>query len=464
MHLLKYDFDYGRRALMKKAAAGIAHSGVLTALWPMLSKADTLDISKAYPDELISIEMQTHGKVSPGDLVTADNVEHVEHLLDPITLHQIKNDGRRIRIVEPVTDVSRLFQQNWLEATLQNLGKAKLDTNGNVWMNDGRPWLGGTPFPDPKTAHEALMNIHLTWGRRNYVQYPIENWNLGPDGDIDYRYDLMWVELNVASRPDNSIWRNQSELLRYNTVMFTHPNEQAGTSFLSTWYYDQRKYPELIGYIPAFKRVREYPTNQRFEPLVPGVAFYLSDAYWAGDPMLTWGNFKVVERKPMLGPANNWRGSSPNWRREDTRHGGPKGKTYWEINYWMVPEAIVTEMEPTGYPRSPVGKKRFWQDARNLMGVAYNTYDRKGDLWKNVEASFTLFEDVEDPNHVYKDPLTGNTAWMWQYVQAYDIQARRMTQLNHSKEIAGGYQTDIANEDRNYDRFLTRQALLRLGV
>jgi len=81
----------------------------------------------------------------------------------------------------------------------------------------------------------------------------------------------------------------------------------------------------LYGYLPAFRRVRQFPTNQRFEPLVPGITFFLSDAWSSGDPMLTWGNFKTVGRQPFLGPiSGNWQWSRPTW--EKNRHGGGRSE------------------------------------------------------------------------------------------------------------------------------------------
>ena len=67
MRIRKYDVDYGRRALLQKAALG-AGAGVLAPLWPMIASGD---MSKAYPDELTSVEMYTKGKVKTGDVLTA---------------------------------------------------------------------------------------------------------------------------------------------------------------------------------------------------------------------------------------------------------------------------------------------------------------------------------------------------------------------------------------------------------
>lgn len=101
--------------------------------------------------------------------------------------------------------------------------------------------------------------------------------------------------------------------------------------------------------------MRQLPSNQRFEPLVPGITLFLSDAWGAGDPMLTWGNYKFISREPhLVGMNGNWRGKShPNW--ENTKfHGGPKGLSFMDQTVELVPECIVLECEPTGYPRAPV--------------------------------------------------------------------------------------------------------------
>src|SRR5882757_9763779 len=122
MRIRKYDFDYGRRMLLQKAAAS---AGVLAPMWPLL--ANGADVSKAYPDELLSIEMYTKGKVKPGDVITAANVDVVKDLLDSIAYQQVKTMGRRINIVQSTRDVTKLFPYQYLQATLKNKGKAKFD-------------------------------------------------------------------------------------------------------------------------------------------------------------------------------------------------------------------------------------------------------------------------------------------------------------------------------------------------
>ncbi len=460
MRIKKYDHDYGRRELMKKVATG-AGAGVLAPLWPMIANSAD-NVSKAYPDELLSIEAYTKGKIKPGDQLTAANIDLVKDLFDPITYTQIKSQGRRITVVESTRDVTKLFNAPYFEATLRNKGRARFDNTGNIVTDKGEPWIGGNPFVDPKSGEEAIANLTLAWGRHTYSQYAIKDWDIGPDGRLGYQYDFMWCELNCTARTDGKVFNGRNDLLRQQSVFFTSPQEQAGASFLNTWYYDQRKFPDLYGYLPQFRRVRQFPANQRFEPLVPGITIFLSDAWAAGDPMLTWGNYKVIGRQPMMGAISgtNWRGGyHPNWERGV--HGGPQNQTFFDTWFELIPECIVLEAEPTGYPRSPVGRKRIWIDVRNGMFVAYVTYDRQGKIWKSFEPAFAQYKNDKAE---LKD-AGGKPDWSWVYVHSHDVQANRMSRISQVKQINGGYKSKFSEEGEDvYNRYLTQAALARLGT
>lgn len=459
MHLKKYDHDYSRRYFLEQLSRGIVGAGVLAPLWPLIGHSAEID--KAYPEELLSIEAYTKGAVKPGDVITADNVDVVKELLDPITYIQVKEQGRKIDIVESTRDVTRLFPHEYLEATLSNAGKARLDENGNVVTQDGQPWIGGNPFPEPESGLEAFTNLTVSWGRHDSSMYAVRDWDIAPSGSLAYQYDFVWIEENQVARlvrdPTPHV-PGRENLLRMQSVWFTAPNDVKGTSFLNIWDYDQREFPDLQGYLPAFKRVRRFPTNQRFEPLVAGMTLFLSDAWAAGDPYLTWGNYKIVGRQPMLGSVSqNWYGDHANWERPV--HGGPEGQTFFDTAMELVPETIVVEAEPVGYPRAPVSKKRVWIDTRNMMYVAYVTYDRRGDLWKAFQPGYSLYEKGDLS---YKDG--NNTAWSWVYVMSHDIQTNRMSRFIQAKEVRGGYKSGWNLEGDLYNRYFTVQAIRRLGV
>jgi len=460
MHIRKYDFDYGRRVLLQKGALGVA-AGVLAPLWTTIARSAD-DIGKVYPDELLHIDAYTKGKIKPGDVLTADNVDYVKDLLDPVAYKQVKTMGRKINIVASTTDVTKLYSHDYLEATLRNKGRAVLGADGNIYdQKEGTPWIGGSPFPDAKDGIEATANLTLSWGRHDFSLYAVRDHDISPSGDVAYQYDFIWAELNTTARLDGKIWNNKKDLLRFQSVFFTAPQDTAGTAFLNTWSYDQRKFPELKGYLPAFKRVRDFPTNQRFEPLVPGITLFLSDAWAAGDPMQTWGNYKIVDRKPMLaaiGGRNFHGGYSDNW--EPPAHGGPKGLTFSDTYMELVPEAIVVDAEPIGYPRAPVGKKRTWIDVRNGMYIAYNTYDRRGEIWKSFEPHYSLYSN----DKVTIKDSRGNPIWSWVSVLCHDIQSNRMSRFYQAKEVAGGYKSTWEEGGQDvYNKFLTVQAMQRLG-
>jgi len=457
MRIRKYDFNFGRRYFLGQLSKGVLATGVLSPLWKAI--ADTGDISGVYPDELMSIEGYTQGKISTGDMITADNVEHVKDLLDPIRYTQIAQMGRQMRMIDTTTDIMKLSAWEYNEATLRNYGKAMFDANGNVVTKEGKPWIGGNPFPNPTTALEVFAGITLSWGRHDASFYAIKEEDVGPSGDIEYNYELGWAEMSPVARTvldPKPYWPGHEDKLRYQSVFFVSPNDIAGTSFLNVWHYDQRRFPDLSGYLPAFKRVRRFPTNQRFEPMIPGSTLYLSDAWTAGDPFLTWGNYKVVGRGPTLAAiSRSWNSQHENW--EGTTHGGPKGNTFWDMDVELVPEAIVVEAEPTKFPRAPISKKRVWFDARTLLPLAMVSYDRRGEMFRSFDGAASLYTDGENTIYDGKHPYAS-----WTRVHAHNIQVNRMARLAQVKEISGGYKTSV-NQDNLYDKFLTQAAIRRLG-
>ena len=459
IRIRKYTADYSRRRFLEQTAAGFLGAGVLTPVWSAL--AANGDFTASYPEELLSMEDYTKGKYKVGDIIDANNVEGVQDLLDPIRYMQIKQQGRKLELVKATTDITKLSPIEYIDATLRHKGMAKFDSTGNVVVGDGGPWLGGNPFPEPKDGLELFAGITLTWGRHDVSFYPVKTFELDEHGKIGYRYELVWCEFAPTGRVSVEPmphWPGHEDKLRYQSVLFTIPQDYKGTSFLNTWYYDQRKFPELEGYLPQFKRVRNFPTSQRFEPLLPGSSLYFSDAWAAGDPFLTWGNFKIISRGPFLaGLTENWDSDDENW--EGKTHGGDIGTTFWDTKVELVPETIVVEAEPTGYARAPISKKRVWFDARTGLPVCMITYDRKGDMFKSFDGAYSVYDNKG------KQVMDGkNPYWSWTHVHAHDVQTNKMSRLKQVQQIAGGYKMFVNAGLEIYDKFLTTSALRRLGT
>ena len=99
----------------------------------------------------------------------------------------------------------------------------------------------------------------------------------------------------------------------------------------------------------------------------------------------------------------------------------------------LVPEVLIVEAEPTGYPRAPVSKKRVWIDPRNVQYVAYVTYDRRGELWKSFEPCYSQYVKGDEVRMVGDKP-----AWTWTHVHSHDIQTNRMSRFIQAKSVRGG--------------------------
>lgn len=442
---------------MANTAKGLLRAGVLCSAWSAFAR--TGSTNSAYPDELLSIEMYTRGRLKAGDVIGRKNVALVKDLLDPVRLRQISEMGRKLVIAPTTTELHRLSPIAYLEATLKSRGQATFDANGNVVTLDGKRWIGGNPFPEPQSAVEVFAAHTLSWGRHDSCLYACKEYDLNELGDVQYQYATGWAELATIGRTvlePRPYLSGYEDKVRFQSVFFVEPTDSKGIAYLNIWPYDQRQFPELFGYLPAFKRVRRFPTNQRFEPLNPGSELYLSDAWAAGDPFLTWGDYKIVHRGPYLAAVSNgWNSEHSNW--EHRTHGGSNGTLFWDMAVELVPEAIVVEASPNSYPRAPVSKKRVWFDARTLLPLAMISYDRRGQMFRFFDGSFSLYDDGK------KRVMDGeNPYWSWSAVHAYNVQTNRMTRIEQVREIAGGHSMRV-NDPNVFDIYLTVNALQRLG-
>src|SRR6267143_480925 len=152
MRLLKYTEGWTRRHFLEQVGKGVFAAGVINPLMDVIGRNG-------------SLEAYTKGKLKPGDVLNAENVDIVKDLLDPGAYYQIKHDGRLVDLAPTETDVTKLTPTPFLQATLANKGKHKIFPDGNCYTLDGKPWIGGNPFPEPENAQQVLMANSLSWGK-----------------------------------------------------------------------------------------------------------------------------------------------------------------------------------------------------------------------------------------------------------------------------------------------------------
>jgi hypothetical protein len=246
-------------------------------------------------------------------------------------------------------------------------------------------------------------------------------------------------------------------MLRYSTFLLTAPQAVKGTSALNIWYYDQSKLPEFFGFLPDFKRIRRFTTNQRFEPTMPASNFNTTDTYMMGDPVLTWGNFKLVGKVPFLAAVSDrWWGEKDNWIVD--RVGGQSGQRFVHTTVELIPECFVIDMEPVGYPQAPYGKRRVWYDPRSMNPVTALIFDRKGQILKNYINNVGIYETAAG----VRWPDKGDPFWGWTTTTIHNAQTESVSLIQPVQQIDGGFGPRV-NDPATYEQFCTIPAVRRLG-
>jgi Protein of unknown function (DUF1329) len=198
MRLMKYTEGWTRRHFLDQLGKGILAAGILSPLMDVIGRNGNCEA--AYPPELLSIEAYTKGKLKPGDVLSAENVDVVKDLLDPGAYWQIKHDGRLVDLAPTETDIARLMPMPYLRATLANQGKHKIFPDGNVYTLDGKPWIGGNPFSQPQNVAEVLWANTLSWGKHDTQSHPSIEWDTDADDNVEYEYAGYGVEWQTVGR------------------------------------------------------------------------------------------------------------------------------------------------------------------------------------------------------------------------------------------------------------------------
>ncbi len=370
--------SWSRRQFLKKTGAW-AGAGLLQ---PALSLVGTgKSIAAAYPDEVLSIEKFTSGRVKPGMIISKDNADLVKDF-SPAGLLLELTRGAQIKIAEAATAADAIIAPYWVQATLRNKGKAVLDEKGQLWSNDGQPWIGGDPFPEPTSGLEAMWNHKSNLTRYDDVREIASEKNIDSHGEVVREGTAFVVAVQtvgrIAKEPKPVIQGYKDE--HYRAVLtFLKPFDVYGLASLSTIYYDNTRLPDTDLYIPALRRTRRVPSTQRFEPASPYSALFVSDLGLHNDPLLTW-KWTLVGRKPMLAPSPSNKGHfAPAGNRDPFSFVESNDKfprSTWELR----PEMLIVDGIPPA--ESPYSRKRMYIDAIYRRAQTADIWDRAGRLYK----------------------------------------------------------------------------------
>ena len=113
-----------------------------------------------------------------------------------------------------------------------------------------------------------------------------------------------------------------------------------------------------------------------------------------------------------------------------------------------------------GFPKAPVGKRRIYMDARNMGPGVATSFDRKGDIWKSLEGGGGLAE-ANGKRRTTKD---GRTEWTWAWAMSTDVQTHSVSRFHHAEKCRGNGYSVLDPDDDLINAYMTKTALIRLGV
>lgn len=373
-------FDYwSRRDFLKKAGA-FAGAGVLQPVLSLIGSGKS--IAAAYPDEVLSIERYTKGRVKVGMIISKENSELIKDIAPEGLIVELQR-GAQIKIGETTTRAEAKEPKFWLDATLRNKGQAVLDKKGQLWHKSGGPWIGGSPFPEPQTALEAVWNYAFSPRRYDNLIVASKPTHIDTNGTVVRQDEAFFMQIQTVGRlvvdPKPVDPKYKDELHR-NLLSVNKPFDSYGLAIVSTVYYDASRLPDTDIYVPALRRTRRVPSTQRFEPATPYNVAYTTDFDIQADPMLTW-SWTLAGRKPMLGPSPSNKGarakgaSAQDFIFPDTNDKFPRAT--WELR----PEMLLLDGVPH-LPGANYSKKRMYLDGVYQRTEIADIWDQAGKLWK----------------------------------------------------------------------------------
>ncbi len=350
----------------RRGTAAVAVAVLVSAIGAFAAEDEVFWVRRSPP-----IEQLTGGKIKTGDTVTAENVDLVKDLLSESMYRNIKDGG--VLKINPTTPTTKLMLPSLLKATIENRGKAKVAPNGTVTTQDGGPWIGGFPVPEPKTAIEVMATRQYYQQDQQLDEFD-NNW-VNPKGDVYKKIigqvAVAYMNGRVCEKPVPFVPGSEHELRR-ELIHDLDPYDVRGLSVLTVIYVDQDKLPDAWGYVPVLRRVQRFSSGQRYDSL-DGSDLRAGDIGAFSDPLGTW-DFTLIGRKPMLSTITV---DSPLPKpREDIAL--IKGK-YPRDATAEVRDTYVIEAKPKD-PSHIYSRKMLYIDAGTWYAVG-DFYDKQGNLW-----------------------------------------------------------------------------------
>jgi hypothetical protein len=314
--------------------------------------------------------------VSPGDRITAENVDKVKDLVSPGLEWCVKR-GFPMTIVETKRIV---WPQAYREATEKYSAQVRLGSDG-LSIHD---YVAGLPFPnlqpnDPQLAVKVMWNYNFNFFATDDLDarnFDADTGTISAHGPmsverhflIDHFRRLRWIgRLYVDPKPDKP--NPTGYEAQQGLYPILEPFDVKGVGFISNRYLDFAKADDAWLYVPALRRIRRLSTAQRSDALFGQDTDVDSYGGYAGQ--IGWMDWKYLGEKEVLAALHGehfpvkW-DPKVDWAFDDV----------WEKRRVHVVEGT------SKLPQYAFGKRVLYID-KEAWGIPYSDiYDRSGELWK----------------------------------------------------------------------------------
>lgn len=323
---------------------------------------------------------------------------------------------------------------DWLEENTYKVAQtAELEVDGSG-VNNAK---AAVPFPIPKSGLEVVWN-HLL--RFQGIYRVTDFAQVTPDTQGRYILDKV-IEYDYFPYYDSN--KDDERLLMF-IANQKAPANVAGDSFLFHDNLNPKKNPRNIWrYFSGQRRVRRAPVFVYDTPIPPSYGYRTIDAYdmFFGSPdKYDW---KLIGKKEIYIPYNNYRLQSPELKIKDIAtpfHINPEYARYELHRTWKV-EGTLKDGQRHIYK-----KRTFYIDEDSWNITIADLYDERDELWRVTMSYLTNYWEV---------PVT------WTALEVHhDIVARRYNALPFMNEAKKT--TDFSQTPPD-DSFFTPASLRRIG-
>jgi hypothetical protein len=309
--------------------------------------------------------------------ITAKNMETYADKLSEATKELLKrNPAYRVDVYPSRRPVN--YASGFVEHAKANAaGRCKTIENGEAVTG----CFGGTPFPVPKTGHEAMWNLILankgasswTYGQAWYVD---ASGNKVMTGEVNNRNQNDYFNPKLTA---DQFYAKGGQYLMNNNI-YSAPARITGEGNLQRKYINPVSSPDKTWtYTPGQRRVRLSPDASYDFPVATSAGAMLYDEIYGFSGRLDRFDWKLVGTREMILPYNAYKYLSA--KPDDVlMKGGPNPDVMrWELHRVNVVEATL---KPGA--RHVVAKRRFYIEEDNPDAVMVDAWDATGKLSRGV--------------------------------------------------------------------------------